>query len=81
MATTRKRPLTDEQRAERRAQDRETAQRAVAELKTSAGWQRWLRVRQSFHFYSLGNQLLIAMQRPDATRVAGSGRGSRSGTP
>lgn len=71
MATTSKRRLTDEQRAERRAQDRETAQQAVAELTSSAGWQRWLRVRRSFHCYSLTNQLLIAMQRPDATRVAG----------
>lgn len=66
-----KRPLTEAERAERRRQDRETAIAAVAALKSSDGWQAWLRVRRRFHAYSLSNQLLIAMQRPDATRVAG----------
>jgi antirestriction protein ArdC len=40
-------------------------------LRTSEGWQRWLRLATRFREYSLNNQLLIAMQRPDATRVAG----------
>jgi len=40
-------------------------------LATSAGWQRWLSVASRFHHYSLNNQLLILVQRPDATRVAG----------
>jgi len=71
MATTKKRRLTDEERDRRRAQDRETARRAVEALQSSAGWQQWLQVRRRFHSYSLHNQLLIAMQRPDATRVAG----------
>lgn len=72
MATrTKWRALTDDQRAERRAQDRETAMAAVRALETSDGWKGWLKVRRRFHSYSLGNQLLIAMQRPDATRVAG----------
>ncbi len=44
---------------------------AVAALRSSEGWQRWLRVRRHFHSYSFHNQLLIAFQRPDATQVAG----------
>lgn len=44
---------------------------AVEQLESSEGWRRWLRVRRHFHTYSLHNQLLIALQMPDATRVAG----------
>ena len=36
---------TDEERAERRRRDRELAQRAVEDLRSSAGWRNWLRVR------------------------------------
>ena len=64
-------PLTDEERDVQRARQRELADRAVEELRSSAGWQRWLRARRHFHSYSLGNQLLIALQAPEATRVAG----------
>ena len=66
-----RRQLTDEQRAQRRAQDREYAHRAVEQLRSSDGWNAWLTARASFRNYSLGNQLLIAMARPTATRVAG----------
>jgi antirestriction protein ArdC len=45
--------------------------KAIEELRSSDGWQRWLRVRRHFHSYSIHNQLLIAFQRPGATRVAG----------
>ena len=47
--------------------------RAVEQLRTSDGWQAWLRVRArtGLRRYSLRNQLLIALQDPDATRVAG----------
>ena len=69
--TTRRRPLTDEQRAQRRARDREQFEHAVRALLTSDGWERWVRTRRTFRRYSLNNQLLIALQRPDATRVAG----------
>ena len=44
---------------------------AVEQLRSSEGWRRWLRVRRHFHTYSLHNQLLIAFQMPEATRVAG----------
>ena len=63
--------LSDEERAERRRADRQFAREAVERLCTSEGWQTWLSSRRHFHSYTLTNQLLIAMQRPDATRVAG----------
>jgi hypothetical protein len=44
---------------------------AVAGLNTGQRWQQWLEVSQRFHEYSLNNQLLILLQRPTATRVAG----------
>lgn len=71
MAVKQRRQLTDEERAERRERDREYARKAVEQLRSSDGWKAWLTARTSFHSYSLGNQLLIAMQRPTATRVAG----------
>lgn len=45
----------------------------VEELKTDAGWNRYLETMSKFHSYSFTNQLLIALQLPDATRVAGNG--------
>jgi antirestriction protein ArdC len=68
---TNRAPLSDEDRAERRAAEREQMREAVVALRTSEGWQRWLKVRRHFHDYSFHNQLLIAMQCPEATRVAG----------
>lgn len=56
---------------ERRREDRERLEQATRELLTSEGWQRWLETRKRFHTYSLNNQLLIAIQCPEATRVAG----------
>lgn len=63
--------LTDEKRAERRRADREFAREAVERLRSSEGWQTWLASRRHFHRYSLANQVLIAMQSPTATLVAG----------
>jgi hypothetical protein len=45
MATTKRRQLTDEERAQRRRQEQELTERAVAQLRCSEGWQRWLQVR------------------------------------
>src|SRR3954466_2305310 len=81
--------LTEAERAERRARERELTIRAVAQLRTSPGWQAWLRVRArtGLRRYSIRNQLLIALQDPDATRVAGFrawlalGYGARRGEP
>jgi len=44
---------------------------AVADLATSEAWMRMLRVAARFRDYSPSNVLLIAAQRPDATRVGG----------
>lgn len=43
----------------------------IAALADDENWQRYLDTMSQFHRYSLYNQLLIAVQRPDATRVAG----------
>jgi hypothetical protein len=48
---TRKQVLSDEDRAERRA-DREYARQAVERLRSSEGWRRWLATRRHFHAYS-----------------------------
>ena len=73
MATRTRRRLSDEQRAQRRAQDRDRLEQAARRLLTSEGWQQWVRVRSrnGLARYSMGNQLLIAMQAKDATFVAG----------
>lgn len=68
-----RRQLTDAERTERRQRDRQRLERAARALLSSEGWQRWVHVRATngLSRYSFGNQLLIAMQRPDATFVAG----------
>jgi hypothetical protein len=68
-----RRTLSDSERAERRQADRDRLEQAARELLSSDGWRRWVKVRSTNGLarYSFGNQLLIAMQRPDATYVAG----------
>ena len=44
---------------------------AVAELRQSDNWAQMLAVAARFTTYSPSNVLLIAVQRPDATQVAG----------
>ena len=65
--------LSPAEREERRRADRERLEEAARALLSSDGWQRWVRVRATngLSRYSIGNQLLIALQRPDATYVAG----------
>jgi antirestriction protein ArdC len=69
------RTFTAEQRAEyrqqKRSEQREAVERATRALLSSEGWRRWAETRATFHDYSMGNCMLIAMQRPDATQVAG----------
>jgi antirestriction protein ArdC len=43
----------------------------IAKLTTSAEWLHYLDFQSRFHSYSFGNVLLIAAQRPTASRVAG----------
>lgn len=51
---------------------------AVAELRQSDKWTQMLAVAVRFTTYSPSNVLLTAVQRPDATQVAGSEGGTRS---
>lgn len=63
--------LSKEEREAKRAAEREQVKAAVEALQSSEGWQAWLRVRRRFRSYSPLNQLLIALQMPEATKVAG----------
>jgi hypothetical protein len=69
------RRFTEQERAQRRAQDRERLQHAARELLSSDGWARWVRTRAMFHSYSAGNCMLLAMQCHHCgivpTRIAG----------
>lgn len=55
----------------RRNPSAELLANAVEALVDSDDWKRWLTVQSKFRSYSFGNTMLIAWQRPDATRVAG----------
>ena len=67
---------TDEARL-RRAHEQLAA--AVEQLADSDSWRQMLRVAANFHHYSPHNVLLIGVQRPDATRVAGYKRWQQMG--
>lgn len=43
----------------------------IAQLFESDQYMQWLTTMSRFHDYSLNNTILIAMQKPDATLVAG----------
>ncbi len=45
--------------------------KAVDDVRASEAFRQYLAVQARFHRYSWHNSMLIAMQRPDATRVAG----------
>ena len=62
---------TPEQRAEKLAELHEQIADGVAALVDSDAWRAMLDTAAKFHTYSLGNVLLIALQAPQATRVAG----------
>lgn len=49
----------------------EKLQQAVAEIASGDDWKRMLQVVSKFHRYSFNNHLMIFLQRPDATVVAG----------
>ena len=66
-----RRTLTDEEREQRRAEQRELVRASIEQLRSSDGWQAYLKVRARFHSYSWRNVLLILHQHPTAERVAG----------
>jgi len=45
--------------------------RSVEELRSSETWMQMLKVQARFHRYSASNMLMILMQKPHATKVAG----------
>lgn len=49
-------------------------QDAVAEIVSGDDWKRMLKIASKFHRYSFNNHLMIFLQRPDATVVAGFNR-------
>lgn len=49
----------------------EALKEAVQALDADVLWQRWLTTRRRFRRYSIRNQILIAVQRPDTKAVAG----------
>lgn len=64
-----------EQFAEKRREELEKAHEQIAakaaEIADGPQWTEWLRVASKFHRYSFNNTMLILLQRPDATLVAG----------
>jgi len=60
-----------EQRAARLTEVHEPLAEAAAAAATDAGWRAWLGAAARIREYSPTNQLLILLQRPGATRVAG----------
>lgn len=72
MNTTKKPRVSKEEYAkQQREMQRTLLAEAVERLTTSEGWVRYLETRAKFHRYSFNNTILIALQRPDATQVAG----------
>ena len=60
------------QSADRRAEMQELTDRlqdGVNAVRSSQGWKDMLQTMAKFHTYSVNNQILIAMQKPDATLV------------
>jgi N-terminal domain of anti-restriction factor ArdC/IrrE N-terminal-like domain len=56
---------------EKHAQTLEALKRGVESLGESGVWMRYLKMQSRFHAYSFHNTLLILLQFPSATRVAG----------
>lgn len=66
-----KHSLSPEEREARRKAMHDTFAKAVQDLQTDEGWKQYLDYMKDFHSYSFGNVLLIQMQKPGATKVAG----------
>ncbi len=63
--------LSAEERAERLNTAHERLVNAVSALHSSDDWMAYMATMAKFHRYSANNCFLIALQRPDATHVAG----------
>ena len=63
--------LTSEKPAEKLKEITDRLEQGIAELFDSERYKEYLRVMSKFHNYSFNNTLLIAMQKPDASLLAG----------
>ena len=63
--------LTSEKPAEKLKEITDRLEQGITELFDSERFKEYLRVMSKFHNYSFNNTLLIAMQKPDASLVAG----------
>ena len=63
--------LTSEKPAEKLKEITDRLEQGITELFESERYKEYLRVMSKFHNYSFNNTLLIAMQKPDASLVAG----------
>jgi antirestriction protein ArdC len=63
--------LTPHGREQRRTEQRELVRASIEQLRTSDGWQAYLKARRRFSSYSWRNVLLILSQHPTAHHVAG----------
>ncbi len=63
--------LTSEKPAEKLKEITDRLEQGIAELFDSERYKEYLRVMSKFHNYSFQNTVLIAMQKPDASLVAG----------
>ncbi len=72
-----KKSFTDDERKayreQKQAEQQEMLAAAVDALTSQEGWLRYLNSASKFHNYSFNNRILIALQRPDATQIAGAG--------
>ena len=48
-----------------------TLEEGITTILTSDGYREYLQAMSRFHGYSFNNVMLVMLQRPDATRVAG----------
>ncbi|EGT4203935.1 DUF4316 domain-containing protein [Clostridioides difficile] len=63
--------LTSEKPAEKLKEITDRLEQGITELFDSERYREYLKVMSKFHNYSFNNTLLIAMQKPDASLVAG----------
>ena len=63
--------LTSEKQADKLKEITDRLEQGISQLFESERYKEYLRVMSKFHNYSFNNTLLIAMQKPDASLVAG----------
>ena len=63
--------LTSEKQADKLKEITDRLEQGITQLFESERYKEYLRVMSKFHNYSFNNTLLIAMQKPDASLVAG----------